>query len=94
MIERGLTPPPEPPDEKKLYPPSPEHALRRGTVLVCLGLGFALAAVVVAYTGEDRDLIWVAGAAGAIVGSLGVGNLAYYFIVRDRKPAEFAAPPI
>jgi hypothetical protein len=85
MIERGITPPAEPPEEKRMYPVSAEHALRRGTVLLFLGVGFAVAAVVVAYTGDDRDLIWVAGAAGAIIGFLGLGNLAYYFLIRDRK---------
>ena len=97
MIERGMTPPPEPdwddlPGRKRrLYPLSADHALRRGVMLLCLGLGFAVAAVVLNTFGDDKDLVWIAGTAGAIIGSLGVGNLAYYFIVRDRKPAE--APP-
>jgi hypothetical protein len=90
MIERGMTPPPEPPveDRRRWSPASREDALRRGTTLVFLGVGLGLAAVVVAYTGEDRDLIWVAGAFGAIVGFLGLGNLAYYLIARDRKLTE------
>jgi uncharacterized RDD family membrane protein YckC len=84
MIERGMTPPPEPPDEeKRLYPISPEHALRRGLVLMVLGIGLGLGYFVLSQMGPDRRSIGMA-VAGLIVGAVGVGNLAYYFVVRKR----------
>jgi hypothetical protein len=40
MIEKGLTPPPELPKEQKKV--TPEDCLRRGTILLFLGLGFGV----------------------------------------------------
>jgi hypothetical protein len=91
MIERGITPPPEQDleESRRLYPLSAEFALRRGTILLCLGVGIGLANVVLGPLAQsDRELAWMFGAAGAIVGSLGVGNLLYFWMVRGRKPPE------
>ena len=82
MIEKGLTPPPVVPDERKHV--TPEDCLRRGTVLLSLGIGLALASVVLARFASDEELVWIGGAAAAIVGSLGLGNLAYYRIARSK----------
>jgi hypothetical protein len=45
--------------------------------------------VVLANFADDQELVWIAGVAAAIVGSIGLGNLVYYFIAR-RKPKEGA----
>ena len=87
MIERGMTPPPVMPEEKKKI--TPQDCLRRGTILTFLGLGFGAAAAVVTVASGEEDLRWLLGVAGAIVGFLGLGNLAYYFIAR-RKTVEAA----
>ena len=88
MIERGMTPPPDLPHDKIRI--TPQDCLRRGVVLLSLGAGFALGAVVLANFSSQQQLVWVAGVAAAIVGCLGAGNLAYYVIARQ-KPEE-AAP--
>jgi hypothetical protein len=85
MIEKGLTPPPILVEER--HRTTPEASLRRGIVLLSLGIGLALAGVFLStFDGGVRGLRGM-GVAAAIVGSLGVGNLVYYFIAR-RKPEE------
>jgi hypothetical protein len=86
MIEKGMVPPPEllEDDRTKI---TPEDCLRRGTILLFLGIGLALSAVVLANFGGEEELVWIAGVAAAIIGSLGVGNLVYYGIAR-RKPQD------
>jgi hypothetical protein len=88
MIEKGMVPPPAllEDDRKRI---TPEDCLRRGIILLFLGVGLALASVVLANFGGEEELVWIAGVAAAIVGSIGVGNLVYYFIAR-RKPDESA----
>jgi drug/metabolite transporter (DMT)-like permease len=80
MIEKGLTPPPVLPEAPKKV--SPEDSLRRGLVLLFLGVGFGVAAAVVLTVADQEDLTWVLGVTGAIVGFLGLGYLAYYFLAR------------
>jgi|SRR5919108_3636451 hypothetical protein len=81
MIERGMTPPPVLPDESKRV--SPEDSLRRGLVLLFLGVGLGIAyAVLSRPTVDDGPPAWLAGAAAGIVGFLGLGHLAYYLIAR------------
>ena len=84
MIEKGLTPPPEllEDDRKKI---TPEDCLRRGTILFFLGIGLALGTAVLANFTNDEEFVGIAGVAAAIVVSLGVGNLVYYFIARGRN---------
>jgi Domain of unknown function (DUF6249) len=88
MIEKGLTPPPVLPGRAK---PTPEDCLRRGTVLLFLGVGFGAAAVVV-FTAwpQEAEFGGVLGVTGAIVGFLGLGYLLYYFIAR-RKTHDAAS---
>lgn len=81
MIEKGLVPPPDLVDGRRRV--TPEDCLRRGTVLLSLGVGLAIGAVILANVGRD-NLVWLPGLAAAIVGSLGVGNLAYYRTSRHR----------
>ena len=86
MIEKGMTPPPMLPDEKRRH--TPEDCLRRGTILLFLGIGFAIGTAVLANFTNDEEFVGIVGVTGAIVGSLGLGNLAYYFIATRRKREE------
>lgn len=85
MIEKGLTPPLVLPEEPKKV--TPEDCLRRGLVLLFLGVGFGVGYVVLSRPGVEGPPAWIAGVAGAIVGFLGLGYLTYYFIAR-RNPQE------
>lgn len=90
MIEKGMVPPPMLlADERKTI--TPEDCLRRGTILLFLGIGLALGTMVLANFTNDEEFVGIVGVAAAIVGSLGVGNLVYSFIAR-RKPEETARP--
>lgn len=82
-----MTPPPVLPEQRL----TPEGALRRGTVLLCLGVGLGVAAAIAAIQVE-QELGGILGAAAAIVGFIGVGNLAYYFIARRRPALEDHTP--
>lgn len=86
MIEKGLTPLPELPKEHKKV--TPEDCLRRGTILLFLGLGSGVGYIVLANSGGEGPPAWLVGVAGAIVGFLGLGNLVYYFLSRNRRPDE------
>lgn len=89
MIERGMTPPLELPSDKKdrFIGRSPEDCLRRGTINLFLGIGLAVVYFALGNAPDD-ELPWIAGAAGAIVGFLGLGNLMYYFLSRNRTPDD------
>ena len=82
MTEKGMTPPPVLPEPDKKV--TPEDALRRGTVLVFLGLGLGVAAPIARLLVED-ELGGLLGVAAAIVAFIGIGNLAYYFMARRRS---------
>ena len=83
MIEKGMVPPPVLPEERM----TPEDALRRGTVNVCLGIGLGLAGLIAANS-IDEDLGGLAAVAAVIVGFVGVGNLVYYLIARRRAALD------
>ncbi len=89
MIEKGMTPPSDLAAEKKLV--TPEDCLRRGTILFFLGIGLGIASLVVRGALSDAPPAWLLGVAAAIVGLLGLGNLVYYFIARNREPHDVAA---
>jgi hypothetical protein len=78
MIEKGLTPPPVL-QEQRL---TPEGALRRGLVLLFLGAGFGVGAILLLRPGTEAPPPWLLGIPAAIVGCLGLGYLAYYLIAR------------
>ena len=87
MIEKGMTPPPDVPAEnKKLV--TPEDCLRRGTIMFFLGAGLGIASRVVLTLSSESDLAWLLGVAAAIVGLLGLGNLVYYLIGRNREAVD------
>lgn len=76
---------------------TPEDCLRRGTVLLFLGIGFGTAAVVVFNAWQQEgEFGGILGVTGAIVGFLGLGYLVYYFIARRKThgPGSRAAEPI
>jgi hypothetical protein len=79
MIEKGMTPPPVLPEKQV----TPEGALRRGTQLVCLGIGLVVAGAIAASRVEEEfgGILLIA---AAIIAFIGVGNLVYYFIARRR----------
>lgn len=85
MIEKDMTPPPVLPEQAKKV--TAEDALRRGTVLLFLGLGLGVAAPIGRMLVED-ELGGLLGVAAAIVGFIGFGNLAYYFIARRHRGAD------
>ena len=83
MIEKGLTPPDLPNERKTLML---KTACGAGPVMLFLGIGIAVGSFVLSNWTPDRELVWMAGMASAIVGSLGLGNLVYYFLARNRVP--------
>jgi hypothetical protein len=85
MIEKGLVPPPIPLEEKKTM--TPEASLRRGIILLCLGVGLAVGTAILQIYMDDREFVGLVALAAAIVGFIGLGNLVYYVIAR-RKPDD------
>jgi membrane protein YdbS with pleckstrin-like domain len=91
MIEKGMVPPTPADDDEGAYglrSRSPEalraRSLRTGTILVALGLGLALAFVLLYYVVQDSFIPHRAvgnfAVGAAIVGFLGIGNLVYYWL--------------
>jgi hypothetical protein len=90
MIEKGMTPPPMLLEEGRKSI-SPEASLRRGIILLFLGIGFGIGAVILASVSGNAEFVGFVGVAGAIVGSLGFGNLAYYAIARHTSEPPASA---
>lgn len=89
LIEKGLTPPPLQPEERRRR--RPEDALQRGIVLLSLGIGLTVGSPLAARF-VDGDLGGVMAVAAAIVGFLGAGNLVFYFIARKKSPDDSMPP--
>ena len=88
MIERGMMS-----SEEGKKPVTPEASLRRGTMALCVGVGLGIGAVILRYWGaKDAPPVWLMGVVAAIVGLVGVGNLLFYFLARDRMTGQ-AQPP-
>jgi hypothetical protein len=83
MIERGMTPPPNLPNGRSM---SPQDCLRRGVVMLFVGVGLAVAGTVAGRSVEE-EVGGFLGVAAAIVAFVGLGNLVYYFIARRTEPA-------
>jgi uncharacterized membrane protein YsdA (DUF1294 family) len=77
MIEKGITPPTA---EKRAL--TAQDALRRGTLLSFFGAGSVAAYLTVPFV--DREIRAFLGAAGFIVGLLGLGYLVYFTFVRKK----------
>jgi len=87
MIERGMVPPPDLPDQKRIV--TPEDSLRRGIERLSIGIGLAVGAAILSHFTNDREFVGVVSVAAAIVGFLGLGSLAYYYISR-RKTSDIS----
>ena len=85
MIERGMMPPPLPPEIPRR---SLEASLRNGIILLSLGLGFAVA-YLLRQGGERASNGFGIGAPLFIM--LGVGYLVYYTIARKQARS---VPPV
>lgn len=82
MIEKGLPLPPMAPDKKLV---TPEDCLRRGAIMLFLGIGLGIGYIILLWD-RSGPPAWVCGVGAAIVGLLGMGHLVYYFIARKHKP--------
>jgi uncharacterized membrane protein YfcA len=87
MIEKGMEPPPVLLDEEKKKM-TLEDCLRRGIIMLFLGIGFGIIYFMVSVSEGDGPLPWLFGTASAIVGLLGAGYLTYYAIAKRQKSEE------
>jgi len=66
------------------------RSLRSGTILLTLGIGLAVAFIVVNYVFPDpflpRPARGALAVAASIVGFLGIGNLIYYALTGKKEP--------
>ena len=81
MIEKGLTPSPMGPDKPPL---TLEECLRRGVIMVFLGIGLGIAYFVLLHAFQGPPA-WICGVGGAIVELIGIGYLIYYAIAKKHK---------
>lgn len=94
MIEKGMTPPPL--DAELMArerpagtPASIESSLRTGVITLFVGLGLIGAFLVMRYlvfadSFFPTHVISLLGPAGVLVALIGLGNLVYFWIARDR----------
>ena len=87
MIEKGITPPPLTPDLPRRRPWTLEDSLRRGTVMLFLGIGIGIASVIVRTTAgeQEKDIAGMLAIGAPVVLLLGLGNLVYYFIAKRQN---------
>jgi hypothetical protein len=85
MIEKGMVPPLLPGDR----PLTRDDYLRRGVILTFLGIGLWIGSF---WLSDARAApgppAWLLSVAGAIVGLLGLGNLTYFAVARNRRTEE------
>ena len=88
MIEKGMEPPPMPPDAPRR---TLQASLRWGITLVSLGIGLAITylilrgpEVLTPPSGSVRVLV----AAAVVTLLLGVGNLIYYRVAKGQQPTS------
>jgi len=80
MIEKGLTLPSMDPEKQA---PTLEECLRRGIIMVFLGIGLGIAYFVLLHAWGPPA--WICGVGGAIVEMIGIGYLIYYAIAKKQK---------
>ena len=93
MIERGMVPPEDPPEASRGKTPrvlTPDDYLRRGLILLFLGIGLVVAPMLLLDMGPGR-FGSAAAASGIVIGLLGVGNLAYSRVGRRGEHGPPAA---
>jgi nitrogen fixation-related uncharacterized protein len=86
MIEKGMVPPEILPEDDEDKPATPEQSLRSGIIMTFLGIGLGLGYFVLRNSFDDVPP-WTLGVASAIVGSIGIGNLVYFFLRKDHPPS-------
>jgi hypothetical protein len=87
-IEKGLD---VPLDEKK--PLTPDDFLRRGTIMLFLGVGLGLAYVIghrsgLRVYGDEEAWLFALAVSGAVIGLAGLGHLVYYRLAKAPGPPE------
>jgi hypothetical protein len=92
MIERGMTPPPLEAEQSFMSRTAEERSeksLRMGIIMLCLGLGLALAVFLLGFVFTDtfmpRKIIGPMAVGASVVGFIGLGNLVYYAAARKRS---------
>jgi hypothetical protein len=95
MIERGMTPPPletEPSFMSRTQQQSGERSLRKGIILLCLGLGLGLAAFLLGNVLTDTfipaKVVGPLAVGASVVGFIGLGNLVYYAVAGKREERD------
>jgi hypothetical protein len=90
LIEKGMELPPMLPDTVREGRWTPHDSLRRGLTMIFLGIGLAIAYLVISRPGSPMSGNWprFLALAAPIVGFLGVGHLAYYWLVPKTTTAE------
>jgi hypothetical protein len=83
MIEKGMMPPLTNPEK---LPPTLEECLRRGIIMVFLGIGLGIAYFVLLHSWGPPA--WICGVGGAIVELIGIGYLIYYAIAKKQKTTQ------
>jgi len=83
MIEKGITPPPMGPEKQ---PPTLEDCLRRGIIMIFLGIGLGIGYFVLLHSWGPPA--WICGVGAAIVELIGIGNLIYYAIAKKQKDKQ------
>jgi hypothetical protein len=90
MIERGMTPPPLEEEQSFMSRKAErgENSLRAGIIMLCLGVGLAVAAVLLGYVITDtfipRKAIGPMTVGASVIGFIGLGNLVYYAVAGKR----------
>jgi hypothetical protein len=87
MIEKGIVPAPLLPDQPRSGRWTPDDSLRRGIVMLFLGIGLGIGYYWVLHNSTllaPQHWLQILSVGAPIVGLLGLGNIAYYIIVRSR----------
>jgi hypothetical protein len=86
MIEKGMEPPPLPPEEQRRRVGTPDQSLRRGLIMLFLGAGLGAAFVTLRSTDafHDPDVQGLLAIGALVVLFLGLGHLAYYAVAKKQ----------
>jgi len=88
MIEKGMTPLPLTPDLPRRRPGTLEDSLRRGIVMLFLGIGLGIGFAILRSSmvqRPDRDIVGILAIGAPVVLLIGLGNLVYYVVAKREK---------